>query len=196
MTDRISSSVLDQLFLDARSQNAWAAQDVSDDVLKELIDITKMGPTSANCCPARFVFAKSKEAKERLAAHVSEGNVSKVKDASACAIIGHDLDFYEHLPRLFPHTDAKSWFEGKEDHIKTTAFRNGTLQGAYFMIAARALGLDVGPMSGFYNAAVDEEFFAGTRIKSNFICSIGTGDPSALFGRSPRFDFSDMAEIL
>lgn len=196
MTDRISNSALDQLFLEARSQNAWKDKGVPDDVIKELIDITKMGPTSANCCPARFVFAKSKEARERLAAHVSEGNVSKVMDSAACAIIGHDLEFYEHLPRLFPHTDAKSWFEGKEDHIKTTAFRNGTLQGAYFMIAARALGLDVGPMSGFDNAAVDKEFFSGTKVKSNFICGIGYGDPSALFGRSPRFDFSDMAEIL
>jgi len=196
MTDRISSSALDQLFLDARSQNAWQDKDISDDVLKELIDITKMGPTSANCCPARFIFTKSKEAKKRLSQHVSQGNVSKVMDASACAIIGHDLEFHEHLPRLFPHTDAKSWFEGKEDHIATTAFRNGTLQAAYFMIAARALGLDVGPMSGFDNAAVDKEFFAGSKIKSNFICSIGYGDPSALFGRSPRFDFSDMAEIL
>lgn len=196
MTDRISTSALDQLFLEARSQNAWQDKEVSDDVLHELIDITKMGPTSANCCPARFVFAKSKESRERLAAHVSQGNFSKVMEASACAIIGHDLEFYEHLPRLFPHTDAKSWFEGNEENIKTTAFRNGTLQGAYFMIAARALGLDVGPMSGFDNEAVDKDFFAGTQIKSNFICSIGQGDPSALFGRSPRFDFSDMAEIL
>lgn len=196
MTERISGSALDQLFLEARSQNAWTGEGVSDDVLKELVDITKMGPTSANCCPARFVFVKTNEAKERLARHVSEGNVSKVMDAAACAIIAYDLEFYEHLPRLFPHTDAKSWFEGKGKHIETTAFRNGTLQGAYFMLAARALGLDVGPMSGFDNKAVDEDFFPGGTVKSNFICSIGRGDPSALFGRSPRFDFSDMAEIL
>lgn len=196
MTDRISSLTLDQLFLEARSHNAWQDRDVPDSILKEIVDITKMGPTSANCCPARFVFVKSQEAKKQLSQHVMEANVKKVEDASACAIIGYDLEFYEHLPRLFPHTDAKSWFEGKPDHIETTAFRNSSLQGAYFMLAARALGLDVGPMSGFDNDAVDKEFFPGGTVKSNFICSIGYGDPSALFDRSPRFDFSDMAEIL
>lgn len=196
MTDRISSLTLDQLFLEARSHNAWQDRDVPDSILKEIVDITKMGPTSANCCPARFVFVKSQEAKKQLSQHVMEANVKKVEDASACAIIGYDLEFYQHLPRLFPHTDAKSWFEGKPDHIETTAFRNSSLQGAYFMLAARALGLDVGPMSGFDNDAVDKEFFPGGTVKSNFICSIGYGDPSALFDRSPRFDFSDMAEIL
>lgn len=197
MKDRLSKAALGQLFLDARSQNAWHDHEIPDEVLAEIVDITKMGPTSANTCPARFVFCKSKAAKERLAGHVSEGNVKKVVTSSACAIIGHDLEFYEHLSRLFPHNpDAVNWFKGKEKHIETTAFRNGTLQGAYFMLAARALGYDVGPMSGFDNAAVDKEFFAGTKVKSNFICGIGIGDPSAIFPRSPRFDFGDMAEIL
>lgn len=198
MTDRISKSALDQLFLDARSQNAWKDEDVPDGLLKEIVDITKMGPTSANCCPARFVFVKSDEAKERLKPHVSKGNQKKVTTAPVCAIIAHDLEFYEHLPQLFPHNqDAINWFKGKSDkHIETTAFRNGTLQGAYFMIAARALGLDCGPMSGFDNAGVDDEFFSDGNIKSNFLCTIGVGDPSAIFERSPRFDFDEMAQIL
>ncbi len=197
MTDRISKSALDQLFLEARSHNAWNDKDVPDALLKEIVDITKMGPTSANCCPARFVFVRSEAAKERLKPHLSEGNVEKVMTAPVCAIIGHDLEFYENLPKLFPHNpDAVNWFKGKEQHIKTTAFRNGTLQGSYFMLAARALGLDVGPMSGFDNDGVDKEFFPGGKIKSNFICSLGHGDPSVLFPRSPRFDFDEMAEII
>lgn len=197
MTDRISNSALDQLFIDARSQNAWTDEDVPDSVLREIVNITKMGPTSANCCPARFVFVRSDAAKERLKPHLMEGNVKKAVTAPVCAIIGHDLEFYENLPRLFPHNpDAVNWFKGKPDHIATTAFRNGSLQGAYFMLVARALGLDVGPMSGFDNEGVDKEFFPGTKVKSNFICSIGRGDPSALFARSPRFEFDEMAEIL
>lgn len=197
MKDRLCGAALEQLFLEARSHNAWHEHEISDKVLTELVDITKMAPTSANCCPARFVFCKSKEAKERLAKHASEGNVKKVLTSSVCAIIAHDLEFYEHLPRLFPHNpDAVNWFKGKKKHAETTAFRNGTLQGAYFMLAARALGYDVGPMSGFDNAAVDQEFFADTKVKSNFICGVGIGDPSAIFARSPRFDFADMAEIL
>jgi 3-hydroxypropanoate dehydrogenase len=196
MNDRISKSELDQLFLDARSHNAWADEDVPDAVLKELVDITKMGPTSANCCPARFVFVKSDEAKERLKPHLAAGNVEKAMTAPVCAIIGHDMKFYDHLPQLFPHTDAKSWFAGNDALIEETAIRNGTLQGAYFMITARALGLDVGAMSGFDAEGVDGEFFSGTRIKSNFLCNLGRGDPAGLFGRSPRFEFDEMAEIL
>jgi 3-hydroxypropanoate dehydrogenase len=197
MTDRISKSALDRLFLEARSHNVWKDGDVPDALLRELVDIVKMGPTSANCCPARFVFVKSEEAKARLKPHLGAGNVEKTMTAPVCAIIAHDLKFYEHLPKLFPHNqDAVNWFKGKEKHIETTAFRNGTLQGAYFMLAARALGLDVGPMSGFDNAGVDAEFFPDGHVRSNFLCNLGHGDASALFDRSPRFGFDEMAEIL
>ncbi len=196
MSERIPKSVLDRIFLEARTHNEWADKDVPDALLKELVDITKMGPTSANCCPARFVFVKSAEARARLEPHVAEGNRAKVMAAPVCAIIAHDLRFHDHLPRLFPHADAKSWFAGNDELIETTAFRNGTLQGAYFMIAARTLGLDVGAMSGFDNAGVDAEFFAETHIKSNFLCNLGTGDPAGLFGRSPRFEFDEMAKIV
>jgi 3-hydroxypropanoate dehydrogenase len=196
MNDRLSKNALDQLFLEARSHNAWKNEDVPDAVLKELVDITKMGPTSANCCPARFVFVKSDEAKNRLKPHLSPGNIEKTMTAPVCVIIAHDMKFYEHLPQLFPHTDAKSWFTGKDDHIQTTAIRNGTLQGAYFMLAARGVGLDVGAMSGFDNAGVDTEFFPDGHVKSNFLCNLGIGDTAGLFDRSPRFDFDEMAEII
>jgi 3-hydroxypropanoate dehydrogenase len=196
MSERISRSALDQLFLEARSHNAWKSEGVPDAVLQELVDITKMGPTSANCCPARFVFVKSDEAKNRLKPFLSPGNVEKTLTAPVCVIIAHDMNFYEHLPKLFPHNDARSWFVGKDDHILATAVRNGTLQGAYFMLAARAIGLDVGAMSGFDNEGVDGEFFPEGHIKSNFLCNLGIGDPGALFDRSPRFEFDEMAEIL
>jgi 3-hydroxypropanoate dehydrogenase len=155
-----------------------------------------MGPTSANCSPARFVFVKSKEAKERLKPHLSEGNRDKTMKAPVCTIIGYDLDFYEHLPKLFPHTDARSWFAGKPEKIEETAFRNGTLQGAYLILAARLHGLDCGPMSGFDNAGVDAAFFSGTSIKSNFLCNIGYGDPAGVQPRSPRFSFDELAKIV
>jgi 3-hydroxypropanoate dehydrogenase len=196
LTEKLSKSALDQLFLEARTHNGWRDQDVPDSLLHEIADLAKMGPTSANCSPARFVFVKSRAAKERLKPHLSEGNRDKTMKAPVCAIIGYDLDFYEHLPKLFPHTDAKSWFAGKPEKIAETAFRNGTLQGAYLIMAARALGLDCGPMSGFDNAAVDREFFAGTNVKSNFLCSLGHGDASVLRPRSPRFDFDEMAKII
>ena len=196
MNARRSKSALDQLFLEARSHNAWRDEDVPEEVLKELVDITKMGPTSANCCPARFVFVKSDEAKSRLKPHLTPDNVEKTMTAPVCAIIAHDMKFYDHLPQLFPHTDAKSWFAGNDAHIEATAIRNGTLQGAYFMIAARALGLDVGAMSGFDHAGVDSEFFPDGDVKSNFLCNLGRGDPAGLFPRSPRFDFGEMAEVL
>lgn len=183
-------------FLDARTQNAWLPEDVPDDVLRKLIEIVELGPTSANCLPAHFVFAKSKEAKEKLAPLLSEGNRAKTMQAPVCAIIGYDLEFYEHLPRLFPHKDMKSSYAGKPEKIYETAFRNGTLQGAYLIIAARLLGLDCGPMSGFDNAGVDRTFFAGTSIRSNFLCNLGYGDPSAVKQRLPRFGFREIAEII
>ena len=196
MTDKLPKSALDQLFLEARTHNAWRDRDVPDALLHEIVDLAKMGPTSANCSPARFVFVKSREAKERLKPHLSDGNRDKTMKAPVCAIIGYDLDFYQHLPKLFPHADAKSWFEGNEQKIQETAFRNGTLQGAYLIMAARAVGLDCGPMSGFDDKAVDREFFAGTNIKSNFLCNLAYGDASVLFPRSPRFDFDEMAKII
>ena len=191
MTGKLPAACLDQLFREARTHNAWRDQDISDALLHELIDLVKLGPTSANCSPARFVFVKSREAKEKLKPLLSEGNRDKTMKAPVCTIIGYDLDFYQHLPKLFPHTNAKSWFEGNEKKIAETAFRNGTLQGAYLIMAARALGLDCGPMSGFDNAGVDRDFFAGTNIKSNFICSLGYGDPASLFPRHPRLSFEE-----
>lgn len=197
MTQRLGKDVLDQLFLEARTQNKWQQRDVPDSTLREIVDIMKMGPTSANCEPARIVFVRSAAAKARLAPHLSEGNRAKTMDAPACAIIGYDMRFYEHLPRLFPHNQtARSWFDSNEQVAFTTAFRNGTLQGAYFMLAARALGLDVGAMSGFDNAGVDREFFPGGHVKSNFLCAVGYGDPTGLFARSPRFEFGEIASIL
>jgi 3-hydroxypropanoate dehydrogenase len=196
LTGKLPDRCLDQIFRQARTHNAWREQGIPDSLLHELIELVKLGPTSANCSPARFLFVKSPEAKQRLKPHLSEGNREKTMKAPVCAIIGYDLDFYHHLPKLFPHTDAKSWFAGKPKKIEETAFRNGTLQGAYLIVAARALGLDTGPMSGFDNDGVNAEFFAGTKIKSNFLCSLGYGDASVLFPRSPRFDFDEMAKIL
>jgi 3-hydroxypropanoate dehydrogenase len=197
MPTAITTHCLNQIFLEARTHNKWQDKPVSDELLRQLVDVAKLGPTSANQSPARFAFVKTREAKKRLEPFLSEGNRAKTMSAPVCAIIGYDLKFYEHLPKLFPHADAKSWFEGKpEQLIETSAFRNGTLQGAYLIIAARALGLDTGPMSGFDNAGVDREFFAGTSVKSNFLCSLGYGDPSVLFPRSPRFAFEEMAKIV
>ena len=196
MTDTLPDRCLDQLFRDARTHNAWTERDIPDPLLHQLVDLAKLGPTSANCSPARFLFVKSPAAKERLKPLLSEGNRDKTMKAPVCTIIGYDLDFHDHLPKLFPHTDARSWFAGKTEKIFETAFRNGTLQGAYLIMAARALGLDCGPMSGFDNAGVDREFFAGTNTKSNFLCSLGYGDASVLFPRSPRFAFDEMARIL
>ena len=164
--------------------------------MHELVDLLKLGPTSANCSPARFLFVKSREAKEKLKPHLTEGNRDKTMKAPVCTIIGYDLDFYEYLPKLFPHTDAKSWFEGKPKKIEETAFRNGTLQGAYLIMAARALGLDTGPMSGFDDAGVDRDFFAGTNVKSNFLCNLGYRDGEKLFPRWARFEFDEMAKII
>ncbi len=196
MAEPLDKSALDTLFLEARTMNKWQARDVEDDVLHRLVDIMKMGPTSANCSPARLVFVKSDEAKQKLKPFLSPGNADKTMSAPVCVIIGQDLDFHEYLPKLFPHDNAKAWFEGQPEKIRETAFRNATLQGAYLMLAARALGLDCGPMSGFDPAGVDKAFFAGTNIKSNFLCNLGYGDPAGLFPRSPRFAFDEMASIV
>jgi len=196
LTDKLPEASLDQLFRDARTHNAWQDRDVPDSLLHEMVDLLKLGPTSANCSPARFLFVKSHAAKEKLKPHLSDGNREKTMKAPVCAIIGDDLDFYEHLPYLFPHTNAKSWFAGKPEKIEQTAFRNGTLQGAYLIMAARALGLDCGPMSGFDNEAVDKEFFADTNVKSNFLCNLGYGDGEALQPRAPRFRFDQIALIV
>ncbi len=196
MSHALDDAALAQLFLDARTHNAWQKKDVPDSLLVRLVDTLKMGPTSANCSPARFVFVKSEAAKERLKPFLSAGNLEKTMAAPVTAIIGNDLEFYEHLPKLFPHTDAKSWFTGKPDHIRETAFRNGTLQGAYLILAARALGLDTGAMSGFDKAGVTKEFFADTKIEANFLCNIGYGDPSKLLPRHPRFSFDEIAKVI
>jgi 3-hydroxypropanoate dehydrogenase len=197
MTEAISQACMDQIFLQARTHNKWQDKPVGDELLRQLVDVMKMGPTSANQSPARIVFVRNPEGKKRLEPHLSEGNRAKTMSAPVCAIIGYDMKFYDHFPKLFPHTNAKSWFEGKpETFIETSAFRNGTLQGAYFIIAARALGLDTGPMSGFDNAGVDREFFAGTSVKSNFLCSLGFGDLAGVFPRSPRFSFKEIASMV
>jgi 3-hydroxypropanoate dehydrogenase len=196
MPERLDHAALRQLFLDARTNNRWQARDVPDELLHELVDILKMGPTSANCLPARFLFVKSPEAKQRLKPFLSEGNADKTMKAPVCAIVGYDVEFYEWLPRLFPHTDARKWFAGKPKHIEETAFRNGSLQGGYMILAARALGLDCGPMSGFDNAGVDAEFFAGTSIRSNFLCNLGYGDPAGVRPRGPRPSFDEIAKIV
>lgn len=197
MNDKIDEAAIRQLFTEARTHNAWLPKDVPDEVLHELVDLTKWLPTSANCSPLRIVFVRSKAAKARLIPHLMEGNQRKTEAAPVCAILGYDLKFYEKLDKLFPHDlTARSWFEGNEELIKATAFRNGSLQGAYFIMAARALGLDTGPMSGFDNAAVDAEFFPDSSVRSNFLCNIGYGDPAGLFPRSPRFEFDEMAKIV
>ena len=195
MSEPIDAQCLDQLFFDARTHNEWQDRPVSDELLRELFDVLRWGPTSANCCPARIVFVKSPEAKAKLLPALIEGNVEKTRTAPVTAIIGHDLEFHEYLPKLFPHTDARSWFVGNQPLIEATAFRNGTLQGAYLIMAARALGLDCGPMSGFDADQVNEAFFAGTSTRVNFLCNLGYGRPEALFPRSPRFEFDDVCRV-
>jgi 3-hydroxypropanoate dehydrogenase len=188
--NHLSAEALAQLFTEARSYNGWLDKPVSDEQLHAIWDLVKMAPTSANMQPARIVWVKSDEAKAKLATCVMEGNRAKVLAAPVTAVIGYDIDFHEELPWLFPHTDAKSWFEGNEAGREEGAFRNSSLQGAYLMLAARALGLDCGPMSGFDPAAVNAAFFADEpRHRVNFICSVGYGDPASIFGRSPRPDF-------
>ncbi len=186
----------DILFRTARTHSVWQDKPVSDELLRQIYDLMKWAPTSANCSPARIVFVKSAEAKQRLLPAMIEGNVEKTRTAPVTAIIAQDHEFFEKLPQLFPHADARSWFAGNQPLIDTTAFRNGTLQGAYLIMAARALGLDAGPMSGFDNAKVDQEFFAGTSIKSNFLINLGYGVSDKLFPRSPRLSFDEAAKIL
>ena len=193
---KLDAAVLDQLFCDARSHNGWLLKEVPDGLLHELHDVMKWGPTSANCWPLRVVFVKSADARQRLLPCVIEGNLDKVKAAPVTAIIGMDMAFYDMLPRLFPHTDARAWFVGNQELVNTTAMRNSSLQGAYFMLAARALGLDCGPMSGFDNNKVDVEFFPGGMVRSNFICSLGYGDAAKLHPRSPRPEFGEVHRIV
>ena len=192
----LSEHGLDLVFRNARTHTHWLDRPVDDETLRALYDLMKWGPTSANCSPARIVFVRSREAKERLRPALSAGNVDKTMAAPVTAIIGHDLRFHDHLPRLFPHADARSWFAGKDELIRTTAFRNGTLQGAYLIVAARSLGLDCGPMSGFDNARVDAEFFPGGAVKSNFLCNLGYGDPAKLHPRNPRLAFDETCRIV
>lgn len=187
---------LDLLFNEARTFNAFKDEPVSDELLQQVYDLARMGPTSANCSPMRIVFVKSPEAKEKLKPCLMEGNVDKTMKAPVCAIIAQDMEFYEKLPVLFPHTDARSWFVGKPDYIQSTAFRNASLQGAYFIMAARALGLDCGPMSGFSNAKVDKAFLDGTTWKSNFLINLGYGDNTGLYPRSPRLKFTEACEVV
>jgi 3-hydroxypropanoate dehydrogenase len=192
---KADAATLDLLFNTARTRNGWVDKPLEAELLQEIWNLTRMGPTSANCSPARIVFVTTVEAKEKLRPTLLAENVSKTMAAPATAIIGYDMEFYELLPKLFPHTDAKAWFVGNEDLIFSTTFRNGTLQGAYFMMAARALGLDCGPMSGFDNAAVDAAFFADSAVKSNFICSIGYGNDDNLHPRGPRLEFAEACRI-
>ncbi len=195
MHEPLSDAAMDQLFLKARTQNDWLSKAVSDDMLEKIWDIARMGPTSANCSPVRVVFAKSKEAKEKLRPCLMKGNIAKTMAAPVTAIIGYDLDFFEQLPKLFPHTDARSWFAGNDALIEETAFRNSTLQAAYLLLAARSLGLDCGPMSGFDNAMVDTVFFAGTNIRSNFLCNLGYGSDKDIYPRSPRLSFAEACQV-
>ena len=185
----------EQLFSEARTQNAFTDQPVPEAQLHQLYDLMKWGPTSANCSPARIAFVASAAAKEKLLACMSPGNVDKTRSAPVVAIIGTDMAFYDKLPYLFPHADAKSWFVGKKEFADVTAFRNSSLQGGYFILAARTVGLDCGPMSGFDSDLVDAAFWAGTQIKTNFICSLGHGDPSKLFSRSPRLTFAEACRM-
>ncbi len=192
----LPSNALAQLFLDAHTHNAWTERAVPDALLHQLYELLRMGPTSANSCPLRVVFVKSRAAKEKLAPALSEGNRAKTLAAPVTAIIGYDLHFYDKLGKLFPHApDAPSWFNKDEQTAFLNAFRGGTLQGAYLIVAARALGLDCGPMGGFVNAKVDELFFAGTHIKSNFLCNLGYGDPKGVYPRNPRLDFDEACRI-
>ena len=192
----ISDSALDQLFRTARSYNGYQDKPVPEDQLRTIWDLMKMGPTSANMLPARLVWCVTDEAKEKVASAASEKNAVKILKAPVTVIIGMDVDFHEHLPELFPHDQtAKNWFADEEAR-KVHAMRNSSLQGAYFIMAARALGLDTGPMSGFDNAKVDELFFAGTNVKSNFISTLGYGDPATIFGRLPRPEFERFNRIL
>lgn len=207
MNKAMTEQGLDLLFRQARSQNGWLDQPVSDDTLKKLYDLMRWGPTSANGCPVRIVFLRSAESRQRLLPALSAGNVEKTLSAPVTAIIGYDTRFHEQLPKLFPHNPGvRDWFAGQPELIESTALRNSSMQGGYFILAARALGLDCGPMSGFDHQLVDQEFFtsdtarppafARMQIKSNFLCNLGYGDPAKLFARSPRLDFEEACSLL
>jgi 3-hydroxypropanoate dehydrogenase len=197
MSKVVSDESLDVIFRDARTHNVWLDRPVEDALLRRVYDLAKMGPTSANMCPMRVVFVKSPEAKERLKPALDAGNQDKTMKAPVTAIIGMDVKFYEQLPKLFPHVDAKAWFKDLPANVlEYIALRNSSLQGAYFMLAARSQGLDCGPMSGFNNAKVDEAFFAGTSVKSNFLCNLGYGDASKLHPRSPRLSFDEACKVV
>lgn len=186
---------LDLIFRTARTANHYRGEPVTEEHLRAIWDLLKWGPTSANCSPVRIVWLLSQEAKDKLAAHASGSNAPKIRAAPVAAVVGMDLAFHDKLPELFPHADARSWFTGNEELIRTTAFRNSSLQGAYLIIAARSLGFDVGPMSGFDNGAVDAAFFAGTTIKSNFILTLGHADPASIYPRNPRLAFDEANRI-
>lgn len=191
----LPDAALDQLFRCARSQNGWLPDPVADEVLRHLYELTRWGPTSMNCCPARFVFVRTSAGKEALRPSLTPANVDKVMTAPVVAIVAHDLRFFEHLPHLFPHRDVSAQFVADATHAERTAFRNGTLQGAYLMLAARSLGLECGPLSGFDNGLVDRAFFAGTSWRSNFLCGLGHGNPEKLFARLPRLDFDQACQL-
>ena len=194
MPHPLNDAALDQLFRTARTYNAFTG-DVSDATLRQLYDLLKFGPTQANTTPARFVFVKSAEAKAKLGPALDEGNYKKTMAAPVTVIIGRDEDFHEKLPYLFPHADAKSWFDGPREGREKPSLRNSSLQAAYLIVAARALGLDAGPMTGFDNGKVDEAFFAGTNIKSDILVNLGQGDPASIYPRSPRLSFDEAARI-
>ena len=196
MAQPLDEAALDQLFRTARTYNGYLDTPVTAAQMDAIWELMKFGPTSANCLPARLVWCVSQEAKEKLAALTMPANGEKILKAPVTVIIGMDMEFYEQPPDLLPHTDARSWFVGNDAMIQSTAFRNSTLQGAYFILAARALGLDTGPMSGFSNDAVDAAFFAGTKVKSNFISTLGYGDPVSIFDRSPRPGFDRFNTVL
>ncbi len=192
----LDDSALNLLFREARTHNKWRPEKIPDGVLDKLYDLLKFGPTSANCSPARFLFLKSQEAKQRLAPALSSGNLDKTMAAPVVTIVAYDPKFYDQLPKLFPHTDARPWFTSSTTLAEETAFRNGSLQGAYLILAARSLGLDTGPMSGFDKQKVDELFLAEYGWKSNFLVSLGYGDPAGLFARSPRLSFEEACRVL
>jgi 3-hydroxypropanoate dehydrogenase len=195
-TAKIADTALDQLFRNARTHTAWQSQPVLVELLQEAYNLARMGPTSANSSPARFVFITTPEAKQRLLPALAAGNVEKTRTAPVTVIIAHDIEFYEQLPKLFPHADMRQYFVGKPDVIAETALRNGSLEGAYFILAARALGLDCGPMSGFDPDKVNAEFFPDGKWKANFLCNLGHGDPAKLYPRAPRLSFEEACRVL
>ena len=192
----ITKEVTDHLFTEARSHNAWQSRDIPEDTLHKLYDLMKFAPTSANCSPLRIVFVKTAEAKAKLKPFMSAGNVEKTMQAPVTAILAFDMDFASHLPKLFPHVDARPWFAGTESTVRTVALRNSTIQAAFFIAAARAVGLDTGPMSGFDEAGLNAAFFAGTRFEANFLVSLGFGDASQMKPRLPRFGFDEVCKVI